>query len=113
MNKLYNNNATLANYIFITNYSTYKVKSKTMKNNHSKIARKIKINIIQKHTKAISKSFKRKGELDKSFIRKEYRICIGNDECHRRNAGGWNWYGSRDVNPMFTSRNSHKQTNHK
>lgn len=82
-----------------------------MKNNHSKTARKIKLDIIQKHTKAISKSFKRKGELDDSYIHKEYHYRISNDETFQALKGGCGWWYSGDPNPMYTSRNSHKKTN--
>ena len=83
-----------------------------MKNNHCKIARKIKLNINLKRTKAISKAFKRKGELDDSFIHKQVEHQMLMDECHQRNGGGWRW-ADPEYNPMFTSRNSHKKTNHK
>lgn len=53
--------------------------------------------------------FKRKGQLDTSYIHKEYNRQIGHDENHRLNAGGY--YYVCNTNPMFTSRNSHKQTN--
>lgn len=63
------------------------------------------------HTSSIPKSFLLPHVITKSQIRKEYRRQIGHDESHRLNAGGW-WHIC-DVNPMFTSRNSHKQTNKK
>jgi len=85
-----------------------------MKHNHCRIVRKIKININLKRTKAISKAFKRKGELDKSFIHKSIVEQRHNDSYHYYYCS-YGICGSHESNPqaMFTSRNSHKKTNHK
>lgn len=58
----------------------------------------------------IPASFLKPKVLSKTEIKKEYRKQIGYDEAHRLNAGGY-YSLFCEVNPIFTSRNSHKKTN--
>jgi hypothetical protein len=90
-----------------------------MKHIKSKPKRTIitKINNIQRITKAISKKFIRKGQLDINIVHKNYKECVIIDN-RRGNATKntnhrYNHYDYGYSNPIFTSRNSHKQTNKK
>ena len=80
---------------------------KTIKVKHK---RSNKRNTLE-HKSSIPKSFLLPHVITKSQIRKEYRFQIQCDELHRLYSGGW-WHEC-NANPMFTSRNSHKQTNKK
>ena len=79
-----------------------------MKHIKSKPKRTIitKINNIQRTTKAISRKFIRKGQLDTNILHKDYKEHLICDE-RKKN---YNFYWDIN-NPIFTSRNSHKQTN--
>ena len=81
-----------------------------MKHIKSKPKRTIitKINNIQRTTKAISRKFIRKGQLDINIIHKDYKHHLIIDE--RKKNYNCYWYIN---DPIFTSRNSHKQTNKK
>ena len=89
-----------------------------MKHIKSKPKRTIitKINNIQRTTKAISRKFIRKGQLDINILHKDYKECVIIDNRRGTATRDTNYRKYRHYeygypNPIFTSRNSHKQTN--